>query len=238
MRGAIPSSRDDCAILSQSFDFATALPPTTLMDLTLLLFTLGIVIISVIAHEVSHGYAADALGDPTPRLAGRLTINPAPHFDPIGSFVIPLITLLMGGFIFGWAKPVPYNSHNFRNERFGSALVALAGPAANIALALMVGILIRFAPELGLGGSFIDIASQVVFLNVVLAVFNLIPVPPLDGSKILFALMPYRFYNLQVMLERSWIISLMIAALFLWQFMLPLVSSLFILFTGLSPAGM
>src|SRR5687768_676502 len=108
-----------------------------------IIFGIAVLILSIIVHEVAHGVAADRLGDPTARYAGRLTLNPISHIDPVGSIVLPLITYFSGGFIFGWAKPVPYNPYNLRNGTWGEALVALAGPTSNIALALVFGLLIR-----------------------------------------------------------------------------------------------
>src|SRR3954462_15203156 len=105
------------------------------MDPFLILLTIIILIFSVILHEVAHGYMADFLGDPTARLAGRLTLNPLKHIDPLGSIIMPLMTYFLGGFTFGWAKPVPYNPHNIVNRRRGEFLIALAGPATNLLLA-------------------------------------------------------------------------------------------------------
>lgn len=156
-----------------------------ILDIT---FIIAVIIFSVIIHEVMHGVAADSLGDPTARYAGRLTLNPIPHLDMFGSIILPILCALTpGGFLFGWAKPVPYNPYNlFRAPRWGEAIVAAAGPASNLALALLGGLLIRLQ-------LFPDIASvlmYVVAVNISLMVLNLIPVPPLDGSKILSSLLP------------------------------------------------
>lgn len=149
-------------------------------------------ILSIVLHEMAHGYAANALGDPTARLQGRLSANPIVHLDLLGSIVIPAL-LFFGnaGFLFGWAKPVPYNPYNLSDQRYGEAKVAAAGPAMNIAIAVLFGMLIRFSTELGLPATFIDIASYVVYINILLAFFNMIPIPPLDGSKILSVLLPF-----------------------------------------------
>ncbi len=161
------------------------------MDPTIIFFFLAL-IFSIIIHEVSHGYAAEFLGDPTARLQGRLTLNPLPHIDPIGSLLLPgLLVLMQSPLLFGWAKPVPYNPYNLRNQRWGEAIVAGAGPAVNIALALVFALLVRF----GLGelpGSFLSLAAVVVYINILLALFNLLPLPPLDGSKLLKSLLPFR----------------------------------------------
>lgn len=149
-------------------------------------------ILSIVLHEVAHGYAANWLGDPTARLAGRLTANPIPHIDPLGSVIIPaLLFFSSAGFLFGWAKPVPYNPYNLRNQRWGEAFVAAAGPLVNILLAVIFAGIIRMSDVLNLSASFVELAVYVVTINILLACFNLIPIPPLDGSKILLSVLPY-----------------------------------------------
>jgi Zn-dependent protease len=158
------------------------------MPITDTLFLVAVIIFSAVIHEVMHGYAADRLGDPTARYAGRLTLNPIPHLDPFGSVILPLVLAFSGSpFFFAWAKPVPYNPYNLRPGRFSEAIVAGAGPAANLAIALLTGLIIRLAP---LPSSVTAILFIIVVVNVMLCIFNLIPVPPLDGSKILSALLP------------------------------------------------
>jgi len=149
-------------------------------------------IISIVLHEMAHGYAANALGDPTARLAGRLSGNPLVHLDPLGSVIIPAL-LFFGnaGILFGWAKPVPYNPYNLRNKKYGEALVAAAGPAVNMLLAFIFAMIIRSAGLLNLSASFVELASYIVYINILLACFNMIPFPPLDGSKILMAFLPF-----------------------------------------------
>jgi Zn-dependent protease len=159
------------------------------MDLSTTIFVVVIVIFSAIIHEVMHGVAADRLGDPTARYAGRLTLNPLVHLDPVGSVILPLFLALSGSPIFfGWAKPVPYNPYNLRPGRFSEAIVAGAGPASNAVIALLAGLVIR----IGIFSS--DINTTIIFLivvvNVMMCIFNLIPVPPLDGSKVLAAFLP------------------------------------------------
>lgn len=154
---------------------------------------LVVLILSIIAHEVAHGYAADALGDPTARLAGRLTMNPVPHIDPMGSILIPGLLMLTGSSIFfGWAKPVPYNPHNLRSSRWGEAFVAVAGSVTNLCLAILFGLLARFAPEIGLPLSAAYVATTIAFINLFLGLFNLIPFPPLDGFTALRSALPWR----------------------------------------------
>jgi len=201
-------------------------------DPVMFIFAITVLIMSIVAHEVAHGYAAELLGDPTARLAGRLTLNPINHLDVVGSFIVPVIAFFLGGFIFGWAKPVPYNPNNMKDPRWGGAWVAVAGPLTNILIALVFGLLIRFAGILGLPLSILPIVEIIVFLNILLAVFNLIPIPPLDGSKILFAILSYRYYYIQEWLERNWFIVIFILVIFLWRFLIPPVFFLFKLITG------
>ncbi len=154
--------------------------------------TIVALIISIILHEMAHGYAANALGDPTARLQGRLSGNPLVHIDPLGSVIIPgLLILSNAGILFGWAKPVPYNPYNLRNQKWGEALVAIAGPATNLLLALIFSVIVRSAGVLELSDSFIKISWYIVYINILLAIFNMLPFPPLDGSKILAAILPY-----------------------------------------------
>lgn len=158
------------------------------------IFVIIALIFSIVIHEAAHGYAANALGDPTARLQGRLTLNPISHIDPLGSVLIPGILVLTGApFLFGWAKPVPYNPYNLKNARWGEAMVAAAGPGVNILIALIFGLLVRFSDFITfLPTEFFILALQVVMVNVLLALFNLIPIPPLDGSKVIKALLPAR----------------------------------------------
>lgn len=162
-----------------------------------ILFVIIVLIVSIILHEVSHGYAADMLGDPTARLQGRLTLNPISHIDPIGSLLIPAVLVLSTSpFMFGYAKPVPYNPYNLRNQRWGEAIVAGAGPLTNLGLALVFGMIVRFGAELGLSNTFLQLAEAIVYVNILLALFNMIPIPPLDGSKVLSSVLPYRFQGI------------------------------------------
>lgn len=152
-----------------------------------------VLILSVIAHEVAHGYAADALGDPTARLAGRLTLNPLPHIDLMGSIVVPALLIFSSSpILFGWAKPVPYNPFNLKNQRWGEALVAVAGSATNLMLAIIFGLIVRFGTTLGIPDSALSVAATVAFVNLFLGLFNLIPFPPLDGFTALRAALPWR----------------------------------------------
>jgi Zn-dependent protease len=196
------------------------------------IFIIIILIMSVVIHEVSHGYAALALGDPTAKYQGRLTLNPISHLDPVGSFFVPLMGYFLGGFIIGWARPVPFNPYNLKNQRWGEAMVAVAGPLSNVILALIFGLIIRFLPVGLMSSAFFSLAGYVVILNITLAVFNLVPIPPLDGSKILFAFLPYRLNWIKEAIEGAGIIVVLIFVFFLWQFLVPVITYLFTLITG------
>lgn len=149
-------------------------------------------IFSVVLHEMAHGYAANWLGDPTARLQGRLSANPLVHLDPFMSVILPGLLIFTGSpFLFGAAKPVPYNPYNFTNQKWGEAIVAAAGPAMNIFIAIVFAVLIRLSDVLQLSETFISLAIGIIILNIFLAFFNLVPIPPLDGSKILPRLLPY-----------------------------------------------
>lgn len=150
------------------------------------IFLIIVLILSAVFHEYMHGFVAYKLGDPTAKNAGRLTFNPIKHLDPFGSVILPIIMILFNSsFLFAWAKPVPYNPFNLRDRKYGDAKVAAAGPLANLALALIFGLIIRFMPFSSF--AFNSLLSLVVYVNLFLMVFNLIPIPPLDGSKILSA---------------------------------------------------
>ena len=146
-----------------------------------------VLIMSVVIHEMGHAYAANWLGDPTARLEGRLSANPLVHLDPFMSVILPGLLILSGSpLLFGAAKPVPYNPYNFSNQKWGEAIVAVAGPATNILLAIIFAIIIRVSEFTTIfSETFVSLAFQIVILNLFLAFFNLVPIPPLDGSKIL-----------------------------------------------------
>jgi Zn-dependent protease len=205
---------------------------TILMELNFI-FAIIVLIMSVVIHEVSHGAVAEKFGDPTARLEGRITLNPLRHIDPIGSVIVPLLTFFAGGIIFGWARPVPVNPYNMSNRRLGELAVAFAGPASNLILALVFGLAIRYGMDYGLSKGFIELSILVVFVNLTLAVFNLIPIPPLDGSKILFSLLPPHLEYIRNFIERFSLILVLVLLVFLWQFITPLIPFLFKLITGL-----
>lgn len=199
-------------------------------------FQIAILIMSVVVHEVSHGFMAYALGDHTAKYAGRLTLNPVRHLDMFGSILIPALTYLAGGFIFGWAKPVPYNPYNLRDQKWGPGLVAAAGPLSNVLLAVLFGLVIRaggFLPP-ALADAFIEIAVMIVLINLILAVFNCVPIPPLDGSKVLFAFLPHDWDTVRIFLEQYGFFLLLIFIFFFFRLLFPVITFLFQLLTGLA----
>lgn len=201
------------------------------------LFLIIILVFSVIVHEVSHGAMADYLGDPTAKYAGRLTLNPLKHLDPIGSVILPIFFILMakltgGGIIFGWAKPVPINPYNFRDQKYGSAKVALAGPGSNLAIALIFGLALRFLPVIFTFPALYFIFSYIVYINILLAVFNLLPIPPLDGSHLLFAFLPLRMENLRIFFNQYGLFLLLLVIFFFFRYLVFIINWIFSLIVG------
>ena len=187
---------------------------------------------SIVVHEVSHGWAALSQGDPTAKYAGRLTLNPISHIDPVGSILVPLVSALLSpGLMFGWAKPVPINPYNFRHRRFGEFFVSIAGPASNLVIALIVGLIIRFWGDV-LPTATVTILAVTVIINIVLALFNLVPIPPLDGSKILLSVLPDSMANFKNILDRYGMIFTILFIFFLWKYLTPLIYIVFTLITG------
>jgi len=162
----------------------TSANPAT-MFLSILIFLIVIAFV-ISLHEASHAFTANRLGDPTARLLGRMSLNPVNHIDPIGTILLPLILLVLRGPVFGWAKPTPINPFNFQHPRRDTAIVAFAGPASNFLLAGVLSLIFRVTPST-LVGSFL---LTFIELNLILGIFNLIPIPPLDGSKILSGVLP------------------------------------------------
>lgn len=191
-------------------------------EFVLIVFYFVILVFSVIIHEVSHGIAALWLGDPTAKYAGRLNLNPFNHIDLVGTILVPVLMVVTTGFAFGWAKPVPFNPYNLRNQRWGPALVAIAGPLSNIIVALLAALIgsiiaipknvkvdiVRHFDNIELvsqvlsgsvGAIFFEFVAIIIFWNALLAFFNLIPIPPLDGSKILFSIFPIRMETMALL---------------------------------------
>jgi Zn-dependent protease len=200
-----------------------------------LIFQLLILLFSVVVHEVSHGLAALRLGDDTAEKMGRLTLNPLKHLDPIGSVILPMMLVLMKtGFIFGWAKPVPYNPLNLKMPRRDSAILAFAGPIANFSLALIIGLIIRIIISTSSFVFLLPFLMFIVWINLVLGIFNLLPIPPLDGSKILFYFFPSR--ELEIFLHQYGIILLFLFIMFGGAIILPIIYFFFSILTGI-PLG-
>jgi Zn-dependent protease len=152
---------------------------------------------SLTVHECAHAWAAERVGDPTARYLGRVTLNPLPHIDLFGTIIFPLIAITTGGWMFGWAKPVPYNPINLRDRKWGEIFIAAAGPLSNLLLVIVFLVLAKVIFRTSLVNSLGDLADPIgtmlgvgMSLNIILAVFNMIPVPPLDGSKVLMNLLP------------------------------------------------
>ncbi|MCX6795730.1 MAG: site-2 protease family protein [Candidatus Falkowbacteria bacterium] len=195
------------------------------------LFQIIILIFSAILHEYSHGAMAYSLGDPTAKNAGRLTLNPMAHLDWFGSVLLPAVMVLSRlPFVFGWAKPVPYNPYLLKDRRWGDAKVAIAGPAANLAIAIALGLVIRLMP---FSEAFTNFVAIAVLINIVLAVFNLVPLPPLDGSKILASFLPEKLKVKYLSLERFGFILVIVFVMFGVGIIEPLVFGIFRLITGM-----
>lgn len=195
-------------------------------------------LLALSAHELAHGYVSAKLGDPTPRWAGRLTLNPLAHLDPLGTLVFLLTSLSRVGFVFGWAKPVPVDPRYYRNPRQGLTLVGLAGPGANLLLAILFGLPLRLGLIQGTGAGSLLLLMFLqwnVVTNAGLAAFNLIPVPPLDGSKILAGILPQRRAAWVWQLERYGPFLLMLLLVTGWVY--PVLGPLFEFFVRLALGG-
>lgn len=194
-----------------------------------IIFSIIILIFSVIVHEVAHGYAAFLLGDKTAYYQGRLTLNPLSHLDPLGSVILPALMYMSTGMAFGWAKPVPYNPYNLRNQRTGELIVALAGPGSNLAIAVLFGLALRFV---ALPMSAMTLIATIVLVNIVLCVFNMVPIPPLDGSKVVFSVLPYQYNRVRTFLEQYGLVLVLLFAFVFWPVLNPIILGLFKLITG------
>jgi Zn-dependent protease len=202
-------------------------------------------VFAIVLHEVAHGWIANRLGDHTARDMGRLTLNPLPHIDILGTIILPVLCIMSGSPIFGYAKPVPINPYNFKDPKKGMALSSLAGPGVNIAMALACSFLLRVV----LAGLEVVVPEQIwswfatpislmlgygIIINVVLAVLNMIPIPPLDGSRVVYWLLPNRMAAAYYQMERFGIIILMLLMFsgLLGKIMMPLIRPLLSLFLG------
>jgi Zn-dependent protease len=190
---------------------------------------------SIVIHEVSHGFMAEYFGDDTARNAGRLTLNPIPHLDMFGSILLPAVLVLAHSpFLFGWAKPVPYNPNNLSNRKWGTIAVAAAGVCANFIIAIIFGIVIRLTLGMALPVGFYTITSAIVIVNLALGIFNLVPIPPLDGSKILFSFFPESISFKIFRYEQYALILLLVFIVFFSNYLYPILAFLFHLVTGLA----
>ncbi len=201
------------------------------MDNTLqLIFFFVIIIPSAIIHEYAHAWMADRLGDPTARNMGRLTLNPIPHIDMFGTILMPLFLFFASGgnFMFAYAKPVPFNPYNLRDQKRDPALVGIAGPASNLLIAFIVGLFVRFMPI----SEFTFLLSIIVYANILLAVFNMVPIPPLDGSKVLFAILPDSAWQFRQNLERYGFMILLFFIFFAFDIIIPVIRFIYLLIVG------
>ena len=195
------------------------------------IFQIIVLVFSAIAHEYMHGWMAYRLGDSTAKDAGRLTFNPLVHLELFGSFLLPLLLFATGmPFIFGWAKPVPYNPNNLRDRKYGDAKVALAGPLTNFIIALFFGLFLRLFPVASL--TFVGLISIIIYINLVLMIFNLLPIPPLDGSKILAAFLPANLRERFLNSEKYGLILVILFVMLAGSALIPVVGFLYRIITG------
>ena len=224
----------------------------TQSDIVVLVFQLAVLIFSVIIHEVSHGYVAEQLGDPTARQAGRLTLNPLAHISFFGMVILPLLSYFAWGIPVGGAKPVPYNPYNLKNPVKGGALIAAAGPASNFLIAVIFGILMRVINifQIAALASVAPFFGNIIYINILLGVFNLVPFPPLDGSKVVNLFLPPGaqrsltdfWEKAAALVRRNWLLFL-ILFIFFFQYVLvgvflviePIIKFLYALLAGQPP---
>ena len=202
------------------------------MTFQIIIFQIIVLVFSAIIHEYMHGWMADRLGDSTAKDAGRLTLNPIPHLDLFGSILLPAMLVLSNvGFVFGWAKPVPFNPYNLSDKKYGSAKVALAGPLGNLIVALFFGLILRFInlPSQELAMLF----SMIVQINLLLMVFNLVPIPPLDGSKVIMPFLPISIQENMIKLEKYGMFIVLLFIMFGFSIIIPIINFLFRIIVGM-----
>jgi Zn-dependent protease len=201
------------------------------LDPILLVVNFVAFFLALTVHEFSHALSAFYLGDRTAEYEGRLTLNPLAHIDLFGTVILPLLLIISNvGIVFGWAKPVPVNYYNLRDQKWGPALVSLAGPAANIIFCIVAIVLwniIKAFSTLGQTNLLVQFIFSLILVNLVLAVFNLIPIYPLDGSKVLFALLPQSWENFQIFMEKNGVFILLIFIVFGSSLLNPLINFFF-----------
>jgi len=189
-----------------------------------------VLVFSAIIHEYSHGWMADRLGDPTARYAGRLSLDPRVHIDPVGSILMPALLWILtsGSFLFAYAKPVPFNTYNLRDQKRGPAMIAIAGPLSNLLLAFVFGLFAQLMPLSNMRPFF----EIIVYANVLLGIFNLVPIPPLDGSKLLYAVLPDSLYKFKMTLERMGPLFLIIFIFAFFHLITPIIQFIYLLLIG------
>lgn len=194
-------------------------------NISVLFFQLIALLFSVMIHEISHGTMANRLGDPTAKNAGRLTLNPLKHLEFFGSFLLPLMLFLIKSpILFGWAKPVPFNPLYLKNPKRDSGLIGLAGPLSNFSIAIIFSLILKILIFIGLANpAFLFFINIVILINVALGVFNLVPIPPLDGSKVLFAFLPRSAEKYMMVLEQYGMFILLFFIFFGFQFITPII---------------
>ena len=201
-------------------------------SLLIIVVQILIVLFSIVLHEVAHGAMAFSLGDDTAKHLGRLTLNPIKHLDLFGSIILPIMTFALTGFVFGYAKPVPYNPNNLNDRKYGPAKVAAAGPLTNIIIAVLFGLTLRFLP-IASGSQFSQLLQFAVLMNLVLAIFNLVPIPPLDGHWFVLTFVPDRYYQFKASYLRFGYVLLIFFLFYGFVLIRPVVFWLFKLITGI-----
>lgn len=196
----------------------------------LTIFSLIVLFFSIVIHEVAHGSVALSLGDPTAKNAGRLTLNPIKHVELFGTIILPMLLIITGSpFVIGWAKPVPVNPFNFKDQKWGSLKVSIAGPAMNFLIALIFGFSLRFIP---LPEPVSMLFGMIVLYNFAWGIFNLIPIPPFDGSHILFTFIPEKFNQIKLFLHQYHLFLILLIVFFGLRWVFVGAALLFYLVTG------